>query len=212
VVRADRVVVETAGAMMHRLRLASLAGMLLLSGCALFGRDAGIRVEVAPGHVMTLVHPGPLGRHGGERLALTQLLAFQHDDNRFDGELAIEIDARTVRMVALAPWGGSLYAMLLDGARLTHQSSLGSPRGIRPEYIMTDFILTYWPEAQLRPLLAGGGLSVADQGTRREIRADGGPVITIDYTADDRLTGKATLVNHLRHYTLQIETLSVEAL
>ena len=56
------------------------------------------------------------------------------------------------------------------------------PDAVRPEEVLADFLLVYWPAGVLRSYLASQNTEVQDQLRQRRISATGQAPVTVTYT------------------------------
>jgi hypothetical protein len=82
------------------------------------------------------------------------------------------------------------------------------PESVRPENVLADLLLIYWPEAAVRRGLAKSGGTVTDQGSTRSIGRDGDDLIVIRYDGAP-WTGAVHLTNRAWHYDIDVRSAAV---
>lgn len=92
---------------------------------------------------------------------------------------------------------------------ITMETAPWMPAAIRPENILADMVLLYWPAEVLRRALDASGATVSDTADRRTIVHDGHEVIVADYRPSDpsrRWSGSQRFQNLAWGYELEIRT------
>ena len=137
---------------MRRLLLCLLC--VALSGCAV-PPSAVDHVLVAPGITLELPSPAELGRS----VDVVQLVTARHDGESFvfEGRLLIRPD----RLVLVGSDGMGRRAMTVTWAsgKIDVERASWLPDNLRPENILADIVLLYWPEAVVRKSIKGAVLT-----------------------------------------------------
>lgn len=170
---------------------------LLLAGCATESPPPG-RVTVAPGIDFTLPPPAALGRE----IEAVQMVTARHGTQSFTFEGHLSVTSERVLLAGTDGFGQRLMELRWDGRTLTSDKASWLPETLRPDYVLADVMLIYWPEAALR--LSVSGLRTADGGERRIGRA-GEDELTIRYEGDP-WNGTAHLVNLPWDYEIEVQS------
>ncbi len=127
---------------------------LALSGCAV-APSLGDQVLVAPGITLDLPSPAELGRS----VDVVQLVTARHDGQSFvfEGRLLIRPD----RLVLVGSDGMGRRAMTVTwtAGRVDVERASWLPESLRPENILADIVLLYWPESVVRKSIKGAVLT-----------------------------------------------------
>ncbi|HED18843.1 MAG TPA: DUF3261 domain-containing protein [Gammaproteobacteria bacterium] len=186
-------------------------GLVILAGCSMLSRPAHIVVPLTETHKIQLPPPKSLGRN----IRLNQLATWEQGEQINRIQFIVEVDDNSIRMVGLTPWGTQMFSVDLGPGGLKYDRFTGMADDFRPEYMLTDFMLTYWSREQLVTVLRDGGLELVETYEpihQRSILADGKTIIRIEYDDTSRWNGKVMFINLYRNYRFQIETLVYEPL
>lgn len=153
----------------------------------------------------------------GPDFRVTQLVTSGSGDNARKALFTIEVIDSTLVMVAVTPVGLPLFQARADRNGVDLTSVRMIDEGMKPEWILADFVLTFWPAQLLAGALPNEGYRIEDSEFARTIKApDGSPVVSIRYalptTLTDRLRGEAHLINHQLSYELTVKTLTLEGI
>jgi len=77
--------------------------------------------------------------------------------------------------------------------------------GLKPENVLADLMLMYWPRASVEKAL-GGSAHVTDGAGERVISRDGQPLIRIRYEGA-ALSGRVTLTNVVWSYEIEVRSM-----
>lgn len=191
--------------MFHRPSLLLLA-LLLLQGCAARPATPPATVRIAPELDLVLPQPGTLGRS----VNATQLVSAHYGDQTitFEGHISARPDR--FLLAVIDPLGRKALTITWTDQDIAYESAPWLPPKLRPENMLADLVVLYWPEAVVREALrASGGTVVTGPGTR-SIMAGGREVIQADYhmAAADPWTGRDHYRNLPRGYDLDIESVA----
>jgi hypothetical protein len=186
--------------------VATALGGTLLAGCAKTAADPPPgSVRLAPGVVLALAGASELGQN----LQAAQLVTATYGEQTV--MFGVHISAtpeRFLLVISLDPVGQTLLTMTWNSQGLTAKPEPWLPRQVRPENMLADIMLIYWPEAALRHALSvpDGAFVV---GTRsRTVSVAGKEVIRIAYGGDNPWDGSLTYRNLARGYQLAVDSVS----
>jgi hypothetical protein len=169
--------------------------LLLLTACTATPAPPPGMVTVAPGVSFILPAPASLGRE----LEAVQLVTARHgtDVFTFEGHLSVTHDR--VLLAGTDGFGQRLMQITWDGKILTADKASFLPAALRPENVLADVMLIYWPEAAIRPNLTGATLETAHG---RSLVRDGETLVNIEAQGDPWI-GTAHLANHPWDYDIE---------
>ena len=142
----------------------------------------------------------------GVSLSLHQHLRIERQGRVDELDAALEIDAERLEMIGLA-LGQRILALRFDGRSLQSWRHPLVPEQLRGEDVLEDLQLTLWPIEVIEKALPAGW-SIAEDGRRRTLRLLDEPVLVIDYSGEQRWSGKIELTNLRYHYRLTIQSVS----
>jgi Protein of unknown function (DUF3261) len=146
--------------------------------------------------------PASLGRS----LSLQQHLVVESQGRIDELDVALEVDAQRLDLVALA-LGQRILALHYDGHSLQSWRHPFVPEQLRGEDVLEDLQLTLWPVDVIKKALPRGW-NIEDVGGRRTLRLADQPVLVIDYSGKPRWNGKIELTNLQYQYRLTIQSVS----
>lgn len=179
---------------------------LLLTACATHSASPAVsKVSIAPHLTMTMPRPGDLGRS----FEVAQLVTAHYGDKTyvFEGHLSARPDR--FLMIGLDTTGRRAMTISWTDAGITYEAAPWVPAQLRPENILADMVLLYFPDPVISRALADSGGTVATTPTRRSIIADGKEVVTADYqptVPGDPWSGRQHYHNLAWGYDLDIQT------
>ncbi|MCW5220045.1 DUF3261 domain-containing protein [Verminephrobacter aporrectodeae subsp. tuberculatae] len=183
---------------MRLIRLARLCGMLAalaaLAGCAPLSPSPPL--PAMPAMPLLRLAPSSLGREW----AVVQQLDVQAGGQKRSFEVALEVDARSVR-VACMQWGHTVARLDWDGRQLDQSLAPGWPDAVSAERVLSDLQLVWWPAAAVRAALAPGWL-LTESAQTRELSYGGRTVASVRMLAP----GHIELRQHAQGYTVQVHT------
>ncbi|TCI03292.1 DUF3261 domain-containing protein [Corallincola luteus] len=154
------------------------------------------------------VRPALLGDTEPYPDSLSQLVTFHYDTRTEALPFVISLSSDEILMSAIASWGSPLFVLRYDGHDITFLQAPIVDIALKPEYILGDFFLTYWPTNSLANALKPLGFTIADDGLTRQVWQDGLLVMTIQYQHNSRWRSAVELVHHQLNYQLNIQPLS----
>ncbi len=179
--------------------------LLALAGCAFQPKPM---IYLSGLHKIDLPQPQDLGRV----VSLSQQVTAEFRGETHEMLIALEVASNEVSMVALAPFGTKLFSVVYQPPLIDSEVSPMLKRQIKPEYVLADMMLIYWPTEALRRYLSRAGLSIEDNGSAlRVISLADTVIIRIEYSEEsDRLKSRVLYHNIERDYRLTFRTLELE--
>ena len=183
--------------------IAAVLTAVCLAGCA------GAPPEPPPGTVrigpqiyLTLPRPDDLGRV----LEAAQLVVARYGDQTYTFECRLSATGERFSFVGLDMLGRRALSVVWTDSGVTAEKAAWLPEALRPEQILADMVLLYWPAAIVRQSLSGGKLE--ESASERAFKSQGKEAIRIEYRplAGDRWTGRLTLRNIAWGYELEIQS------
>ncbi len=162
-------------------------------------------VQIAPDLAMTLPRSDDLGR----AVEANQLLTARYGEQSFVFEARLSATPDRFLMVGLDPMGRELLRITWTPSRLDYTAAPWLPAGLRPENMLADIVLLYWPEDTVRRTLAPSGGTLVSGPHSRVVMAGGKEVMHADYQpADGRSpwTGRLHYRNLAWGYELDIQS------
>ena len=186
------------------------AFLLLLSGCAapveMQGRDPA--TLFTPNRSLVLPRPADLGRS----VQAMQLITVQRDGDTYVFEGQISITPERFLLVGTGPMGRRAMTLTWTEAGVTTETAPWMPSVLRPDSMLADIVMLYWPEDVVRKAIAPAGTELVADARSRTVRIDGRDVLHVDYdkTTSGLWTGSLHYANHGWGYDITVQ--SVEAL
>jgi len=193
----------------HRIvrSIATFLLALVLGGCATGPLEGSARsVLIAPDVSLTLPRPSELGRS----LETMQLVTARFGDRVLTFESRLSASAAQFLMVALDPLGRRLLTIAWSDAGLVFEAGAAAPAAMRPENILADLVILYWPEAVVRRAVAPATLE-SEPGWRA-VSAGGHVIARADYQParpGEPWSGRLRYENLAWGYVLDIESVEV---
>lgn len=188
-------------------RLALLALAVGLLGCAEPANELA-RPEYAVLPPALLVLPTPPS-YPGELAAVQQIRAV-HDTASYDFEAYLQVGSADVAIVLALPFGPRLAtidwsATGIETRREPDVPLTGLPLAdlLRPENVLADIVLAFWPEAAVRASLAPD-VALSIEPDARHLSFRNSPAATVRYGGGDPWNGETTVTSHLLGYRLAI--------
>jgi hypothetical protein len=135
------------------------------------------QVMIAPGLSLVLPAPADLGRS----LNATQLVTAQYGAQTIVFEGHISVTPERFLLIVIDSFGRRALTVAWTGSYLTAVPAPFLPASLRPENMLADLVLLYWPEDAVRRSLRGAGSAITSDGHARSISLAGREVIHIDF-------------------------------
>jgi hypothetical protein len=167
---------------------AALALMAGLGGCASWWHGDNLP--------LLRLNPASLGRE----LTVVQRLDVQAVGQSRSLEVALEVDAESVRM-AVMQLGHTVARLDWDGAKLEQSLAPGWPKVVSAERVLSDLQFVWWPAAQVRSALPEGW-TLTESAQARELRHGERLVTSARVLAPDHIE----LTQHTQGYAVQVHS------
>lgn len=150
---------------------------LLLGACATqVAEPPAGGVPIARDLSVVLPRPSDLGRS----VQVAQLVTARYGTDTYVFESHIDATPERFLMVGVDSLGRRAMTITWTDAGMTSDTAAWFPSSLRPENILADMTLLYWPEAVVRQSLSAGG-ELASGPRWRSVRKDGKEIVRIDY-------------------------------
>ena len=147
-----------------------------LAGCTASEPPSG-SVAIAPGVTLRLPNANELGR--SVEAAQMVRANYRQQDIVFEGQLSVT--PGRLLLACIDPLGRPAMTLRWEQGRLSAQTAEWFPASLRPENMLADIMLIYWPQASLRSGLGASNATVQDGPHRRMVLSGPQPIIQIDY-------------------------------
>jgi hypothetical protein len=182
--------------------LGVLLAASMLAGCAAWRPSPAPVVDSDTRPIL------PAATLGGSQLA-RQVVSAAFADQAATLQCVVDVTPEHMTLVALNAMGLRLFSVVVAGGKTLAERTPGVSDAIRPERILADIQLAYWPLAALQKAYAGTSWSVSEPvaGTRRLLH-DGRLAEEVHYAqpAGDRWQGRLWLANFAQGYSLSVDS------
>lgn len=190
----------------QRARRLAVGAALLLAACATHSAEPSAgSVRIAPDLLLVMPHPADLGRS----FEVAQLVTAHYGDQSYVFEGHISATPERFLMIGLDTTGRRAMTITWTNAGITYDAAPWIPSQLRPDNILADMVLLYFPDAVVGRALAESGGTVASTATRRSVVADGKEIVIADYqptTPGVPWSGRQHYRNLGWGYDLEIQT------
>lgn len=169
-------------------------------------RPAG-SVPIARDLALVLPRPSDLGRS----VQVTQLVTARYGSDTYVFEGHIDATPERFLMVGVDTLGRRAMTITWTDAGIDANTAPWFPSSLRPENILADMTLLYWPEAAVRQSLAAADGELLSGPRWRSVRKNGQEVVRIDYeptTEGSLWSGKLHYRNIAWNYALDVRSMS----
>jgi hypothetical protein len=181
-----------------------LALLAFVAGCVARGGELPDNaVRVAPTTALVMPAPADLSRS----VEAVQLITAHYGGQTFVFESRISVTPEVFRLVSVDSLGRKAMSITWTRGGIYYEAAAWVPEQLRPENVLADIIILYWPDDTVRRGLIGGSLRASDG--RRAIVADGKDVIRAEYhpkTPGDQWSGTLHYENLAWGYALDIQS------
>ena len=156
---------------------AAVLSVAILAACtAAPAPPPALRVVLAPDLAMTLPPPSELGRE----LHVAHLVTARYGDRVAGFEGHIDAASGHFRLAVLDPLGRKALVVDWTDADLAFDAAPWFPAGLRPQNMLADLVLIYWPPEVLQRALRPAGFTAT--AAQRSVTRDGQEIIRADFT------------------------------
>jgi hypothetical protein len=170
------------------------------------------RYEVSPGSIA--IAPGlqlaiPNGRELGYSVETTQLIDAQYRDQSQMFEAYVKVSPNKIVVVVFDPFGARAVTITATDDGIHSELAPIVPALLRPENILADLAIVYWPAMAVRRSLVGTSASLFDDAKERRIEVDGRTIVQVTYGSphEDRWPQLAYLKNFAYGYGLDLQSI-----
>jgi hypothetical protein len=160
-------------------------------------------VMLAPDLAMALPDPSTLGRD----LVVVHLVTARYDGREVSFEGHIEARDGHFLLAVVDPLGRRALSVDWTDGHLHYDAAPFFPEGLRPQNILADLVLIYWPPGVLRRALAPSGATFQASDEGRSVTYKGREVIRAEFltgVSRDALPGRIRYANLAFGYSLDI--------
>jgi hypothetical protein len=181
-----------------------LAAAVALTGCASAPPPApAASVAIAPEVHLVLPAPGELGRS----IDAVQQVTARRASQVYVFEVRLQAAPQHVRLAGTDAAGRRAMTIDWRPDKLAVERAAWLPDVIRPEHVLTDLVLAFWPEAPLRKVLSDSGATLTIDPMHRTIRREGRDLVLVQYdNPADPWSGLTRLRNLAWNYELEIRS------
>lgn len=188
-----------------RMRLALALGLLLGLGACHSGGGV-TAVAIAPGILLSLPSPAELGRE----VEAVQMVTADYGSKSFAFEVRLSVDSERVLLVGTDTMGRRAMNIEWERGTLSVDHAPWLPDVVRPENVLADLVLLYWPDEAVRKAVTGTGAHLVTGMDGREIRRGDTPVVKIRYQEGGKSWTGATRLNNVAwDYRLDVHSVEV---
>ncbi len=188
------------------LRSRGLVLLFLLAGCATMPAPDEA-AALAPGLHFKMPRPAALGRE----IDVVQHVTAHYKEQTVSFEARLSITTAELTLVGLDALGRRGLTLTWDGKSVQTETASWLPASIRPQNMLADIGLIYWPEASVRDGLVGAGAALDAMPQGRRITQQGRDIVRIDYDPPQgpSWTGSVHLRNLAFGYSLDIDSVAM---
>jgi hypothetical protein len=159
---------------------------------------------IAPELPFALPHPSELG-HSVDAVQLVTA-HYRGDVQMFEAHLSVSPERLT--LIGLDPFGRRALTVTLTDTEMMVDRASWLPQRLRPENILADVAIVYWPEDAVRRGLARTNAVLRSDPGGRSIIADGREIVRVDYGQGpgDAWAGAAHYRNDAFGYELDLRS------
>jgi hypothetical protein len=179
----------------------------VLGGCASTQDRAATPARIGPD--LQFVIPGL--RELNRSVDVVQQITARYRDRTFVFEGRLSASPEQLRLVGLDALGRRALSIVWEGDRIGFDPAPWLPDTLKPDNILADIAIVYWPEEAVRRGLAGSEAVRTDQ-HERSISMRGNDIITVTYDNPngEAWAGSATYRNIAFGYELNLRSVAVE--
>ena len=178
---------------------------LALAGCAT--RTAKMTDEsvlIGPELTLVMPHPGELNR----TFEAVQLVSARYGERTFVFESHLSASPGHFLMVGLDSVGRKAMTITWTDTGISYEAAPWVPEQLRPQNVLADIVILYWPETSVHRSLIGGTLTTGLN--TRSVMIGDKEIIHIDYQPThpgDLWSGRLNYKNLAWGYELDVQSL-----
>lgn len=175
----------------------------MLAGCSFSTARQGTETSAPDAPKFGPMAPNPFGDEITLSQTITGIFGKEEHSLRFE----VELRPDRLVMLALTHVGVPVFSIEYDGKEARIQRLVPGVDQIDPYWILNDFLLVYWPQAELSKALMSAGYSLqVGEKKRFMIDAEGHTAVSVSYLTPPTLGGDVDLDNRQFHYSLKVRT------
>lgn len=192
--------------MKHRLIACTALFAGLLTAASAQQAQENEKIALAPGIQISLPALNGLNRH----IEVVQSVVARYGSRTIAFEGRIDAAPDHFTMVCSDGMGRRAVTVEWTEKGVRYETAPWVPAELRPQNMLADLVLIYWPQEALAQALPDAAISTTPTG--RSISIGGKDIARIDYTptAADIWFGKTVYQDKLWNYTLSIESAALE--
>jgi predicted exporter len=193
-------------------KIFSLALIFMLCGCTYNSADETLTnatysgvVHISPDVALIMPRPADLGRS----VEATQLVTAHYGDQNFAFEAHISATPDAFLLVGLDLVGRKIMTIHWTQEGIEFDKALWVPSQLRPENVLSDLVLLYWPDHIVRRAIKGSSVKLIVEPHRRTIMSGPKKVWQADYILNsehDLWSGKLHYRNLAWGYEFNVQS------
>ncbi len=183
------------------IRFLCAALLIALTSCA-GPEPARNHAQLAPGLTYAMPGPSALGRE----VEATQIITARYKGEVFTFESRMKVTATTMLLAGVDGFGRRIMTISWSGNTPAFERADWFPADLRPENILADITLMYWPDAAVQNGLIHSTATLSRTADTRTVSANGQAIVTIRYPQNDPWSGITRLHNALWGYDLEVRS------
>jgi Protein of unknown function (DUF3261) len=168
------------GVRSRRTRVGACVALLVstvLGGCASTEGRAATHALIGPDLQFVIPGPQQLGRF----VDVVQLITARYRDRIFVFEGRLSASPERLQLVGLDGFGRRVLSIVWNGEYVSFSAASWLPDALKPENILADIAIVYWPEEAVRRGLAESNAVLRADQRQRSISVRGKDIIHVDY-------------------------------
>jgi hypothetical protein len=189
---------------MPNLKFLILLPLLIISGCASLPSAPKNYAYITRTTKFNLLALNDLNKS----ITLNQSMTGKYGKKNYNLNLVSQITPGNIKIAGLTEFGTRIFAIDYDNTSIKFEPSqlVKETLNIRPEYILADMQLVYWPLEALKKNLTGD-VAITENNRKRVVSVAGKPVIQITYSDNDKWKSIINYTHLERSYEYTIKNL-----
>jgi len=186
------------------LRLFLILLATILSACSTRSDAFLGSVELTPNAAIEI----PSGSKLGYPVSARQLITAHFRGRSQVFEAYVSVTPDKILMIGFGPLGNRLLTVTATDRGINSELAPSVPAFFRPEIMLADFVIVYWPASEVRRGLKGSEASLHDSPKERRIEIAGNELVRVTYDSPhgDRWPELAHLENFTYGYELDLQS------